>query len=462
MSRSETRSGSHAVSSNGTAMMFLLLAFALTVFGIVMIYSASSIVCLMSDDLGNNPAHYASRQGIYALIGTGAAIALAWADYHVWMERLRYFVWGGTVLLLLAVIFAGSSAYGASRWIQIGGFGLQPSEFAKITVILMAAALLNEYYAEGSIDSRSLAVQAAICFVPIVLLIFKQPDKGTVLIMAITVAAMLFFAGFSPAASGLTVLGVIGFILLYASFEPYARARMEVARNPWIDPYGKGYQIIQGLYAFACGGFSGVGLGMSRQKYSYLPMAHNDFIFAVIGEELGFVGTVLVLAAFLFLLYLGYRIAQQASDLQGRLIASGCVTMMMIQLLINTSGVLGIIPLSGKPIPFLSYGGSSIIMNLMLVGLVLSVARHSDVTQTSREERRSSFRVYDGRGASGFRVLSGGVSTTPESLRKSRDFASAYGDGRISTNTNGTRRIDLGPSPSDRLRGRGASRGGRE
>jgi cell division protein FtsW len=201
---------------------------------------------------------------------------------------------------------------------------------------------------------------------------------------------------------------------------------------------------------------------MSRQKYSYLPMAHNDFIFAVIGEELGFVGTVLVLAAFLFLLYLGYRIAQQASDLQGRLSASGCVTMMMIQLLINTSGVLGIIPLSGKPIPFLSYGGSSIIMNLMLVGLVLSVARHSDVTQTSREERRSSFRVYDGRGASGFRVLSGGVSTTPESLRESRDFASAYGDGRISTNTNGTRRIDLGPSPSDRLRGRGASRGGRE
>ena len=252
-------------------------------------------------------------------------------------------------------------------------------------------------------------------------------------------------------------LGIAAIVAL-ALRDSYSRARIMTMINPWVDEYGDGYQLIQGFYAFGSGGIFGVGLGTSRQKYSYLPMAHNDFIFAVIGEELGLVGTLCVLLAFFCLVWLGFRIARTAPDPSGTLIASGCVSLLAIQLLVNVCGVLGIIPLSGKPVPFISYGGSSIMSSLLLVGLVVSVSRASEAASAA-----SAFVVHEG-GYSprGFRVIEGGARNTPEDLRASRELQRSLGNARVSYNANGLRRIDLGPSASDRLRTRRQDQRGRD
>ena len=168
--------------------------------------------------------------------------------------------------------------------------------------------------------------------------------------------------------------------------------------DPWSDPYNNGYQLIQGFYAFGAGGLFGVGIGMSKQKYNYLPFAHNDFIFAVIGEECGVVGTVGMLAGFAVLLWAGYRIAINAPDLAGRLVAMGCSSILVIQMLLNVCGVIGIFPLSGKPIPFVSYGGSSIMSSIMIVGLIFSVSKESRMPLSEYDERRSAWSVTAAQG----------------------------------------------------------------
>ena len=459
-----SRLGEGRVSSGGAGLspvsiMFVIVSFALTAFGVLMIYSASSIMAMTSADSNFNHAFYATHQLEYAFVGLVLAVIIALFDYHLWAKRLVLLIWVGEVALLGLVFtsLAGHDALGASRWIRIGSFGLQPSEFAKPTLILTAASLIECFGGNGDFDWRSMWVHAAIGLLLPLLLIIKQPDKGTVAIIGLTVIIMLFLAGAPLSLIGfVVVIGVLG-ILALALKDSYSRARVMTAFDPWRDPYGDGYQLIQGFYAFGSGGLFGVGLGMSRQKYNYLPMAHNDFIFAVIGEELGLVGTVGVLAAFVFLIWLGFRIASDAPDLTGRLIASGCVSLMALQLLVNVGGVLGIIPLSGKPIPFISYGGSSIMSTLIMVGLVLSVARSS----TAAGAQRVGMRLVDGQDYGGLRVFEGGASRSPQGLRGSRDLSETHAGARVSYNANGTRRVDLGPSATDRLRSRGTDRGGR-
>ena len=439
-----------------TGALFLALSVILTGFGILMIYSASSIVALTSQDYGFNPAYFAIRQAAYAIAGAILAAVAWYFDYHAWSEKLLPLIWGLIVLMLGAVLLtsAGADAYGATRWLSIGSVHLQPSEFAKPVMLLCAARIFQMYYEEGGLSFNELGLASFVVFGLPLFLVIRQPDKGSVLIMVVTIAVMLFLAGF-PLKYTLGILAAVcGGIWALANFDSYSRARIEMMNNPWVDPYHAGYQLIQGYYAFGSGGLLGVGLGMSRQKYSYLPMAYNDFILAVTGEELGFVGLVVLLMAFLCLAWLGLKIAREAPDMAGRLIAAGAVTMMFAQLMVNACGVVGLIPLSGKPVPFMSYGGSSIVSTLILVGLVLSVARASQEGSASRARDFSVLEGSTGASGRGFRVISGGRSQrTPEGIRQSHDLADRLG-GRVSYNANGTRRVDLGRSPTDRLRGR--------
>ena len=277
----------------------------------------------------------------------------------------------------------------------------------------------------------------------------------------------------------LLALGAAVFLFLSLR-DDYSRARFLTMFDPWADPYGNGWQLIQGFYAFGSGGLLGVGVGFSRQKYSYLPMAHNDFIFAVVGEEWGFVGTIGVLAGFLAFLWAGLEIARHAPDFAGRLVAAGCTSIVVIQLFLNVFGVLGLFPLSGKPIPFLSYGGSSILASLMLVGLVMSVSLHSKLPETAHDGVRRSWREVGG--APDAPALSLVGEATPRSARRAPGASpsrSASGPRlRVVDGGRGPRggaraargrpgpgggrtRIDLGPSATERLRGRDRGPGGR-
>ena len=477
-------------------LLFLGAVAFLALFGLTMIYSSSSITALSSANANYNPAFYLQRQLLFGPVGTVLAFVIARFDYHLWVRKLLVVEWLATLLLLLLVLtpFAGSDAYGATRWIQIGPVNLQPSEFAKITLILVAANLLTEYYEGTTRSSRELQLMFIFGVLAPLGLIFVQPDKGTVTVVAVTLIIMLYFGGASgKMCVGLLVLGIA--VLAFVSYaQPYSRARIQTMINPWSDPYNKGYQLIQGLYAFGSGGVFGVGIGMSKQKYSYLPMAYNDFIFAVVGEELGLVGTLGMITAFVVLLWAGFKIARYAPDLAGQLAAVGCTVIIVAQMLLNVSGVLCMFPLSGKPIPFVSYGGSSIMSSLMLAGVVMSVSLQSKLPQTEYDDRRSEWSVTSAprqesfvgeptpRSARGtsvplagtatsaepargrFTVLgggrepgaarTGGSATSPEQLRREREMRARANGARVTSDRRGRTRIDLGPSASDRLRTR--------
>lgn len=411
-------------------LLLLAATVGLVIFGIMMVYSSSSITALVN--LGD-PGYYCFRQTAFAAVGAVVAFGISRIDYHKLLGRRVYFAWAAMVLLLIAVhtSIAGQDAYGASRWIAIGPFTLQPSEFAKPVVVVMGAWYLARCCEYGEFGAGKLIGLAGGFLGSLLFLILLQPDKGTTGILLLTLLIMVYFSGLSGKAIGaLFGVGGVGAAILSMSAS-YSRARIMTMINPFLDSSGSGYQLVQGFYAFGSGGLLGVGIGMSRQKYSYLPMAYNDFIFAVIGEELGFVGTMAVVAAFALFLWAGMKIAENAPDLEGRLIAGGCSVMFAIQFLLNVCGVLGMFPLSGKPVPFISYGGSSVLACLIMVGLIWSVSRHSHLPETVYDRRRSMLHAVDdapyGSVASDHydRGLSRAGDPTPRSWRRSGSFAAA-------------------------------------
>ncbi len=467
-------------------MLFLGCSVGLVLFGLLMIYSSSSIIGLTSKQYGHDPGYFLVRQIITAGIGVLLAAVLARLDYHLWQGIALKVVWTITLLSLLVVYtpIAGHDAYGATRWIALGSFTLQPSEFAKITIVLVGAHIAEQRYERQSIDDVQAAkLMLAGVAAPLLLILF-QPDKGTTGVLVLTLLVMAYLSGFSGKKIALLLLAGIGVAVVLALRDEYSRARVMTVFDPFSDEFGAGYQLVQGFYALGSGGLTGVGIGLSRQKYNYLPMAHNDFIFAVVGEELGFVGTLLLIAAFALLLWAGLKIAENAPDLMGRLIAAGCTSLIIIQLLLNVSGVIGIFPLSGKPVPFISYGGSSIISSLMLVGLVMSVSMRSTLPQTHYEQRRAKLRIaQDGDVQESSASAYIGGSTAGNPMPRSLSSRSAAGRGahsaggsgtssranlrvvdggaprhaplagRVSVDSSGRRRLDLGPSAADRLRG---------
>ena len=459
--------------------LVLLVSTAILVcFGLVMIYSASSISAMTSEDMGYNPFYYVQRQLGFAAAGVALAFIVSRIDYRAVVRNLQVPIWVVTIGML-AIIFtpiAGADAYGATRWISIGPFSFQPSEFAKITILISVSYLAQQYFIDQTIDQMEFFKKFAIAALAPLLLILAQPDKGSTLIIVGTLLVIGYLADVDRRVlATIAVAGFIGFAFLSLK-DDYSRARVVTMFNPWADYYGAGYQLAQGFYAFGSGGIFGVGFGFSRQKYSYLPMAHNDFIFAVIGEELGFIGVLGLLAVFGALVWAGFKIARYAPDLTGRLIAAGCTSMFIIQAFVNIGGVLGLLPLSGKPLPFISYGGSTIMSSILMVGLLMSVSRQSRLPETEYDRQRASWSMaeeqdtFDAPGFAGLTMVDGGVgvgmplprssrpkSSAQSSARPSRGVLRSRDDdapqGRITTDASGRRRIDLGPSASDRLRG---------
>ena len=459
--------------------LVLLVSTAILVcFGLVMIYSASSISAMTSEDMGYNPFYYVQRQLGFAAAGVALAFIVSRIDYRTVVKNFQVPIWIVTIVML-AIIFtpiAGADAYGATRWISIGPFSFQPSEFAKITILISVSYLAQQYFIDQTIDQMEFFKKFAIAALAPLLLILAQPDKGSTLIIVGTLLVIGYLADVDRRVlATIAVAGFIGFVFLSLK-DDYSRARVVTMFNPWADYYGAGYQLAQGFYAFGSGGIFGVGFGFSRQKYSYLPMAHNDFIFAVIGEELGFIGVLGLLAVFGALVWAGFKIARYAPDLTGRLIAAGCTSMFIIQAFVNIGGVLGLLPLSGKPLPFISYGGSTIMSSILMVGLLMSVSRQSRLPETEYDRQRASWSIaeeqdtFDAPGFAGLTMVDGGVgvgmplprssrpkSSAQSSARPSRGVMRSRDDdapqGRITTDASGRRRIDLGPSASDRLRG---------
>ena len=464
--------------------LVLLVSTAILVcFGLVMIYSASSISAMTSEDMGYNPFYYVQRQLGFAAAGVALAFIVSRIDYRAVVRNLQVPIWVVTIGML-AIIFtpiAGADAYGATRWISIGPFSFQPSEFAKITILISVSYLAQQYFIDQTIDQMEFFKKFAIAALAPLLLILAQPDKGSTLIIVGTLLVIGYLADVDRRVlATIAVAGFIGFAFLSLK-DDYSRARVVTMLNPWADYYGAGYQLAQGFYAFGSGGIFGVGFGFSRQKYSYLPMAHNDFIFAVIGEELGFIGVLGLLAVFGALVWAGFKIARYAPDLTGRLIAAGCTSMFIIQAFVNIGGVLGLLPLSGKPLPFISYGGSTIMSSILMVGLLMSVSRQSRLPETEYDRQRASWSIaeeqdtFDAPGFAGLTMVDGGVgvgmplprssrtkSSAQSSARPSRGVLRSRDDdapqGRITTDASGRRRIDLGPSASDRLRGNNRAR----
>ena len=459
--------------------LVLLVSTAILVcFGLVMIYSASSISAMTSEDMGYNPFYYVQRQLSFAAAGVVLAFIVSRIDYRAVVRSFQIPIWIVTIGML-AIIFtpiAGADAYGATRWISIGPFSFQPSEFAKITILVSVSYLAQQYFIDQTIDQMEFFKKFAIAALVPLVLILAQPDKGSTLIIVGTLLVIGYLADVDRRVlATIAVAGFIGFAFLSLK-DDYSRARVVTMLNPWADYYGAGYQLAQGFYAFGSGGIFGVGFGFSRQKYSYLPMAHNDFIFAVIGEELGFIGVLGLLAVFGALVWAGFKIARYAPDLTGRLIAAGCTSMFIIQAFVNIGGVLGLLPLSGKPLPFISYGGSTIMSSILMVGLLMSVSRQSRLPETEYDRQRASWSIaeeqdtFDAPGFAGLTMVDGGVgvgmplprssrpkSSAQSSARPSRGVLRSRDDdapqGRITTDASGRRRIDLGPSASDRLRG---------
>ena len=451
-------------------LVLLAVVAILVGFGLLMVYSASSVTALNST---GDAAYYLKRQLMFIGAGVVAAIVLAYTDYRLWARRLLVPIWAFTVVLLAIVLVAGTdNDMGASRWIDLGFFDLQPSEFAKITIIFTAANVAQSYFEDGSIDWYTFL---KLLFVGVALplgLILVQPDKGSTMVIALTLVVMGYLAGMPKSLLAVVLVAGAAAFLALSLRDDYSRQRFLTMFDPWADPYGTGWQLIQGFYAFGSGGLFGVGLGFSRQKYSYLPMAHNDFIFAIIGEECGLVGTLGLLVGFSVFLWAGFRIARYAPDLCGRLIAAGCTSLVIIQLLLNVCGVLGMFPLSGKPIPFVSYGGSSILASLMLVGLILSVSLHSSLPETTHDNVRHSWQI-EGAGESGqglslvgeprSRGSRGASRAGSRGQRQGGAFTVVEGGARrppgrgggasTKKKSGGRGRIDLGPSASDRLRG---------
>jgi cell division protein FtsW len=371
-------------------LLLLVPTAVLTVLGLATILSAGSISAV--EGYGTS-FWYFNRQLVYAIGGVVAMILAVRLPHTVW-QKLAVPMLVMLVPLMLVALHpsAGTSLYGASRWIDLGPVTLQPSEFLKLAVVAFTATVLAKKW--GKLDDPAhLLIPLAPVVLLVALLVILQRDLGTTVIICGSVFLSLFVAGVRL--RHLLVTGAIATAATaYLIFgEAYRRTRfVDAFLNPWNDPDGAGFQLIQGLIAFGSGGWTGVGLGASRQKWDYLPNAHSDFIFAIVGEELGLLGALFVLAMFALLLFAGIRIAIAAPDTFGRLLAAGITGWMGLQTIINLGAVTGLMPITGVPLPLLSFGGTALVVMLASIGVLASIARASAKASASARNGRPASR----------------------------------------------------------------------
>jgi cell division protein FtsW len=340
---------------------------------IVMVYSASAVVAL---ERYQQPYLFLTKQLMWATLGLAFLWLVMGIDYRFYREPV--FIWSCLAIVtvsLIGVLFS-PPVNNVRRWFAIGGLGIQPSELAKLSAIVFIAALLERRMHRINDIGYSL-LPIGIVVTGLVGLIVAEPDFGTAMSLALIAAVMVFAAGLNYTyitGAALATLPIVAFLVMSSA---YRRRRVLAFLNPWDDPLGDGFQIIQSLIAVGTGGISGRGLMNGVQKLFYLPEPHTDFIYSVISEELGLIGASCVLVCFCVIAWRGLRIAQQAPDQFGALLALGLTTMVAVQAFVNMSVVLGLLPTKGIPLPFVSAGGSSLLINLLGMGVLLNISQHT-------------------------------------------------------------------------------------
>lgn len=355
------------------------VATTLSLFGALMIFSASAV---MAQQNYGDAYLFLTRQAIWLVVGFVAMLALWRLPY----QRLAHpgVVFGSlsVAVLLLAAVFVLDKTHATHRWLRVGPVGFQPAEFAKLAVVIYLSWLLAWRTESGTTAVNHLVRTLVPGLGPVLLLaamVVAEPDLGTAAELFLIALAMLFLAGLSARWVGAALLAAAPTLYALIVFEPYRYRRLTAFLHPEADPRGHGFQLLQSLIAVGSGGLTGYGLMAGRQKLFYLPEAHTDFIFAVICEELGWLGAVFVLGLFAIYAWRGLRAAAWAPDRFGRFLAFGVTTMVVAQALINMSVVLGLVPTKGIPLPFVSYGGSNLVVVLMGTGILLSISRQLEV-----------------------------------------------------------------------------------
>jgi cell division protein FtsW len=349
---------------------YLILVVVISVIGLIMMFSASYAT---ASERFNSPTYFFTRQGPYLLLGWAVMLLVSRVNYQ-YFRALSIPLMSVAMVLMALVPFIGESRNNARRWINVFGISVQPSEIVKIGVIVLFSAMITAYGEKMSTFRHGVLPFFGILAAVAGLLVLQPHLSGAVL--TVGVGAVLLFCGGTRLryfAAG-ALVATLGGIFIVTTM-PYAQQRIAIWRNPWLDPQGKGYQIIQSLLAVGSGGMFGLGLGKSRQKLLYLPEQHNDFVFAIVCEELGFVGTMAVLTLFLFLVLRGYWIAARARDRFGSLLAIGVTSHIALQTFLNVAVVTNLIPVTGISMPFFSYGGTALLMMLAETGIVLAVSR---------------------------------------------------------------------------------------
>lgn len=351
----------------------LISVLIISIFGSIMIYSSSYI---WAEYKYNDAFKFVKNQVLFLIVGIILMILVSKINYNIYYNKANILLIGCVILLVLVLIpGVGTVRNGSRSWFGIGSFGIQPSEFTKLALIIF----VSKYLSKGdnivkNIKKGVLPVLGILIF--IFGLIMLQPDFGTGSIIIVTIIVLLFVGGvnfkFFLKIGAIGVIGVVALILA----APYRLSRILSFLDPWSDPLGSGFQIIQSLYAIGPGGLFGYGLGNSRQKHFFLPEPQTDFIFSIISEELGFFGCLFVVVMFVLVCYNGFKISRKCDDLFGKYVSFGIIFQISFQACINLMVVTGLIPVTGVTLPFLSYGGSSLLITLVSIGIVLNISRY--------------------------------------------------------------------------------------
>ncbi len=354
-------------------LLLFITIITISLFGIIMIYSASYI---WAEYKFNDPFKFVKHQGLFFIIGIIMMLITSKIPYRVYFEKANTLLLISIILLILVIIPGiGTVRNGSRSWFGIGSFGIQPSEFAKLTLIIFTSKYLTKN--EKNLKYIKKGVLPILGIVIIVFgLIMLQPDFGTGMIILVSIIGLLFVSGVDfKFFIRLGLIGLIGIVLLIA-IAPYRLKRILSFLNPWSDPLGSGFQIIQSLYAIGPGGLFGQGFMNSRQKHFYLPEPQTDFIFSIISEEFGFLGILIVAALFTIIIFKGFKIAQNSGDKFAKFLAFGITFGLAFQAILNLMVVVGLIPVTGVTLPFLSYGGSSLLITLISMGVLLNISRY--------------------------------------------------------------------------------------
>ena len=361
---------------------FLILVLLLLAVGLTMLYSAS--YAQSEYDTGYlSSTKYLQKQGVCALIGLVAMYFFGRIPAKFW-SQLAWPVYGAGIVLLLSVLVFGQSVNGAKRWINIAGIQFQPSEIAKFSMILLLARL-TRLYGENAEDFRHGVLGFGFAMLGLLVPLALEKHLSAIMLMGMVGVVMMFVAGTKAKWLGAGAAAAAAFVLIYISFMGYAGDRVTAWRHPEQDPGDTGYQILQSLYAIGSGGLFGLGFGKSRQKYLYLPFQYNDYIFAIICEELGLVGALAIIALFSAVIARGYWIALRARDRFSTVLASGLVTLIAVQTILNLGVVTNLLPSTGIALPFFSYGGTALAVNLGEMGILLSISRYRNEPKIQEE-----------------------------------------------------------------------------